>query len=41
MYEKSDNEMIKRKLDIDWIQFIGQDSDIEDKWTKFHIKMQV
>ena len=39
MYEKADYELMKRKLDIDWLQYLGQDSDTEEKWTKFRIKM--
>ena len=40
IYEKADYEMMERKLDIDWLQFFGQDSNTEDKWIKFRSKMQ-
>ena len=39
MYEKADYELMKRKLEIYWLQYLGQDSDTEEKWIKFRIKM--
>lgn len=39
IYEKADYQLMKRKLDIDWIQYLGQDSTTEEKWSKFRNKL--
>ena len=40
MYEKADYQQMKRRLDVDWTQYLPQDLNTEQKWRKFISKLQ-
>ena len=40
MNEKMDYQLMKKRLDIDWMHYLSQDADTEHKWRKFISKLQ-
>ena len=40
MNEKMDYQLMKKRLDIDWMYYLSQDADTEHKWRKFISKLQ-
>ena len=40
MYEKANYLLMKQRLNIDWPNFLGTETDTETKWTRFKNKLQ-
>lgn len=39
LYEKADYQLMKSRLNIDWEQYLGQESHVNGKWIKFKDKL--
>lgn len=41
MYEKADYELLRRELDINWLEYLSDKVDMESMWAEFKQELQL
>ena len=40
LHEKADYELLRKELDIEWVKYLSDTTNIEEMWNKFKSKLK-